>query len=122
MTYGSSANTSRLSPDRRSKAAPIGKRENDPAIQHRRRGLIALAGAFHALLFGPPSPPKRAAPDQLRFRGLKASHPQRQDAQINYLDILTIFVKQRTYLAILPYLVTLPDRSPAAEKFKKNET
>jgi hypothetical protein len=67
--------------------------------------------------------------DQLRPRSPKTCHPRRQDVQINYLDILAIFVKQTTYLATLPlfghlapHLVTLPDRSPASEKSEKDET
>jgi hypothetical protein len=42
--------------------------------------------------------------DQLRLHNPKASHPPRQDVQINYLAILAIFVKQTTYLATLPLL------------------
>ena len=34
--------------------------------------------------------------------GLGPSAQPGQDGQINYLSILTIFVKQRTYLATLP--------------------
>ena len=113
MTYGTFANTylvgrrsSRLSPDRRSRTVPIGK---GPAIQHMRRGLIALMAHFSALLFGPPSPHHPQKPgsktsrlDTSFVRSPKTSHPRRQDGQINYLDILAIFVKQTTYLATLP--------------------
>jgi hypothetical protein len=42
------------------------------------------------------------------------------------MNILTIFVKQRTYLTTFmkqrTYLITLPDRPPASEKFEKDET
>jgi hypothetical protein len=41
---------------------------------------------------------------------------------MNYLDILTIFVKQRTYLAILPLFGHLARSAPASEKFEKDET
>ncbi len=37
-----------------------------------------------------------------RIRRLSALRSTRQDGQINYLSILTIFVKQTTYLATLP--------------------
>jgi hypothetical protein len=101
--------------------------------QHMRKGTYSVYGAFRPLLFGPAIPPtfsKDSLQNELparplRLPSLETSHPPRQDAQINYLDILTIFVKQRTYLAILllfghlaPNLVTLPNRSPAAEKFE----
>jgi hypothetical protein len=50
MTYGTVADTyfvgrrsSRLSPDRRSRTVPIGK---GPAVQHMRRGFIALTAHF----------------------------------------------------------------------------
>jgi hypothetical protein len=79
MTNGTSANTYRLSPDRRSKTAPISK---GPAIQHRGRELIALTAHFSL-----PQP--------------EITHPPGQDAQINYLDILATFMKQRTYLTTL---------------------
>ena len=68
MTYGTFANTYllgrrsyRLSPDRRSRTVPIGK---GPAVQHMRRGLIALTAHFEHLYLAhhPQSPaPKRAA-------------------------------------------------------------
>ena len=89
-----------------------------------RKGTYSVYGAFRPPLFGPAIPPtfsKDSLQNELparplRLPSLETSHPPRQDAQINYLDILTIFVKQRTYLAILLlYLVTLPNRSPASE-------
>ena len=44
---------------------------------------------------------------------------------MNCLNILSIFVKQRTYLTILvkqrTYLTTLPDRSSASETFQNDE-
>ena len=48
--------------------------------------------ALSALLIGQPSPQTTAKPAS------KTSRPRRQDAQLNHLDILSIFVKQRTYL------------------------
>jgi hypothetical protein len=110
MTYGTSANTylvgrrsSRWSPDRRSRTVPIGK---GPAIQHERRGLIALTAHFaHSCLAHHPQTPgsKTSRPrDQLRLRNLETGRPPGQDVQINYLDTLAIFVKQTTYLATLP--------------------
>jgi hypothetical protein len=139
MTYGTSANThrvatrlSRSSPHRRSRTVPVGKPQ---AIQHMRRGLMAhtaLRAHFpHANLIGHPpaiSPntaSKTSCPrDQLRLPSLETSHPPRQDAQVNYLDILTIFVKQRTYLAILPlfgHLARLvPQRQRNSKKAKRN--
>ena len=65
MTYGTSANTylvgrrpSRSSPHRRSRTVPIGK---GPAIQHRRRGLIAPKAHFahFYLTRHPPNPQSR---------------------------------------------------------------
>ena len=56
------------------------------------------------------------------LRILETSHPPRQDAQINYLDILAIFVKQTTYLATLPTFGHLARSLPAPEKFEKDET
>ena len=45
---------------------------------------------------------------------------------MNELNILSTFKKQRTYLIIFvkqtTYLITLPGRSPASEKFQKDET
>ena len=102
------------------------RRTGDPAPE---KGTYSAFRAFK-LANHPPNqpqsrPPKRAARDQLRLHNPKASHPRRQDAQINYLDILAIFVKQTTYLVTLllfghlaliwspcSYLVTLPNRSP----------
>ena len=37
-----------------------------------------------------------------RLRRISALRSTRQDAQINYLSTLTIFIKQTTYLATLP--------------------
>jgi hypothetical protein len=104
MTYGTSANTylvgrrpSRSSPHRRSRNRPA---RQGPAIQHMGRGPIALtAHCAHFYLTHRPLQTSRTRP--LRLRSPKTSHPRRQDAQINYLDILAIFVKQTTYLAIL---------------------
>ena len=67
-------------------------------------------------------PPKRAARDQLRLHNPKASHPRRQDGQMNYLDILAIFVKQRTYLATLPSFGHLALSLHTPQKFEKDET
>ena len=47
-------------------------------------------------------PPKRAASRPVRLRSLETSHPPEQDAQINELNILSTFMKQRTYLITLP--------------------
>ena len=86
--------------------------------------------ALSAHLIGQPSPqtnPKPASKtsrprDQLRLHNPKASHPRRQDGQINYLAILAIFVKQTTYLAILPSFGHLARSLPTPEKFEKEET
>ncbi len=68
MTYGTSANTylvgrrpSRSSPHRRSRTVPIGK---GPAIQHMRRGLIALTAHFAHFYLArhPPNQPQRLPP------------------------------------------------------------
>ena len=129
MTCGTSANTylvgrrsSRLSPDRRSRTVPIGK---GPAIQHQGRGLIALTTHFAHFYLAHHLPPSlRPAPNEppaipASSPQPETSHPRRQDAQINYLDILTIFVKQTTYLAILPLFGHLARPFPASEKFPK---
>jgi hypothetical protein len=89
------------------------RRTGDPV---RRRGLMALMAhlahfylARHPRKPTPQPSPKPASETSPRLRPasprrLETSHPPRQDAQINYLDILTIFMKQRTYLAILPFI------------------
>ena len=58
-----------------------------------------------------------SAPAQPRLRSLKTSHPPRQDGQINYLDILATFMKQRTYLATLLLFGHLAQSLPTPEKF-----
>jgi hypothetical protein len=85
---------------------PNRQRTGDPAHE---KGTYSAYGAFSALLFGPPSPHHPQKPgsktsrlDTSFVRSPKTSHPRRQDGQINYLDILAIFVKQTTYLATLP--------------------
>jgi hypothetical protein len=130
MTYGTSANTylvgrrsSRSSPHRRSRTVPIGK---GPAIQHRRRGLIALMAHFAHSNLAPPFP--KDGPKTSRLEGgivsaaRKPRTPQGQDAQMKIVSTfmkqrtyLIIFMKQRTYLIIFvkqrTYL-TLGNRSP----------
>jgi hypothetical protein len=106
--------------------------------QHMRKGTYSVYGAFRPLLFGPAIPPtfsKDSLQNELparplRLPSLETSHPPRQDAQINYLDILTIFVKQTTYLAILPLFGHLaliwppcpiaPPRQRNSKKTKRN--
>jgi hypothetical protein len=117
--------SSRSSSHRRSKTVPIGK---GPAIQ---KGTYSAYGAFRALLFGPPSvsrPPSSSQPETSPLQGARCSN--------NYLSILIIFVKQRTYLIIFvkqrtyliilmkqrTYLTTLPDRPPGSGEFEKDET
>jgi hypothetical protein len=135
MTYGTFANTylvgrrpSRSSPHRRSRSVRSA-RTGDPAHG---KGTYSTHGALCALLFGLPCSKTSRARDQLRLRSRKTSHPPRQDAQINYLAILAIFVKQRTYLATLlfiwppcPYLAILPcpiapPRQRNSKKTKRN--
>jgi hypothetical protein len=95
------------------------RRRTGDSVQE--KGTYGAYGVFSALLFGPPSPKPTPPPsptpasetshprDQHRLRSLEVSRPPRQDVQINYLDTLAIFVKQTTYLAILPArLATLP--------------
>jgi hypothetical protein len=135
MTYGTFANTylvgrrpSRSSPHRRSRSVRSA-RTGDPAHG---KGTYSTHGALCALLFGLPCSKTSRPRDQLRLRSRKTSHPPRQDAQINYLAILAIFVKQRTYLATLlfiwpscPYLAILPcpiapPRQRNSKKTKRN--
>jgi hypothetical protein len=127
MTYGRSANTCLVGrkivpfvagPTEQNRSDR--QRTGDPAQE---KGTYSAYGAFRPLLFGPPSPqpyPKPASKtsrprDQLRLRSLETSHPPRQDAQINSLNILSTFMKQRTYLT------TLPDRSPHQRNSKKTK-
>src|SRR6266702_2390316 len=45
-----------------------------------------------------------------RFRRISTLRSTRQDAQINYLSTLSIFMKQTTYLATLPNFVEFRER------------
>ena len=129
MTYGTFANTylvgrrpSRSSPHRRSRSV----RSAGTGYPAHGKGTYSTYGTLCALLFGPPSSKTSRPRDQLRLRSQKTSHPPRQDAQINYLDILAIFVKQRTYLATLlfiwpscPYLAILPSLGHLARSLRR---
>jgi hypothetical protein len=59
--------------------------------------------------------------DQLRLRSLETSHPPRQGAQINSLNILITFMKQRTYLITLHLFEHLARSLPTSERFEKDE-
>jgi hypothetical protein len=79
--------------------------------QHMRKGLIALTVHLAYFYLGRHPPNHLQSPPLKRASRLRPASPpqpenqqptERQDVQINYLDILAIFVKQTTYLAILP--------------------
>ena len=136
MTYGTSANTylagrrpSRSSPHRRTRTVPIGK---GPAIQHMGRGPIALtAHCAHCYLTHRPLQTSRTRPTSLPQ--LENQPPtEARCSKLITLAILAIFVKQTTYLAILPLfghlaLATLllfghlAQSLPTPEKFEKTK-
>jgi hypothetical protein len=74
--------------------------------------LMAHLAHFYLARHPPKPTPKTASKtsrprDQHRLRSLETSHPPRQGAQI---EILSTFMKQRTYL------ITLPDRPPPHQR------